>query len=189
MGFFELLFISVGLSMDAFAVAICQGLSFDKFQFKKTFWIALYFGGFQALMSFLGWALGSQFEKYIVSVDHWISFALLSIIGVQMILEAKKNQGDLKKSTDKVNHKELLILAIATSIDALTVGITFAFLGVDIVVSVSTIGICTFLLSALGVVIGYNFGNKLKSKAEIFGGFILILIGLKILLEHLEVIT
>ncbi|MGN1410973.1 MAG: manganese efflux pump MntP family protein [Oscillospiraceae bacterium] len=191
MNFVELILIAIGLSMDAFAVSVCQGLAMPKINYKKTFWIALYFGGFQAIMPLIGWALGSQFERYITNIDHWIAFGLLSIIGIQMIIEAlKKDDENLEKnSSDKVNHKELLLLAIATSIDALTVGITFACLKVNIVTSIVTIGICTFLLSIVGVVIGHKFGNRYKSKAEFLGGLILILIGLKVLLEHLGIIN
>lgn len=191
MNFIELILIAIGLSMDAFAVSVCQGLSMSKIDHKKTFWIALYFGGFQALMPLIGWTLGSQFEKYITNVDHWIAFILLSIIGVQMIIEALKKNDDVLNKTvsESVNHKELFVLAIATSIDALTIGITFACLQVSIVPSITIIGICTFLLSILGVVIGNKFGTRYKSKAEFLGGVILILIGLKVLLEHLGIIN
>lgn len=190
MNFIELILIAIGLSMDAFAVSVCQGLSMPKINYQKTLWIAIYFGGFQAIMPLIGWLLGSRFEQYIVNVDHWIAFGLLSIIGIQMVIEAlKKDEDNLKKVySNRINHKELFLLSIATSIDALTVGITFACLQVDIVSSIVTIGICTFLLSIIGVIIGYKFGNKYKSKAEFLGGVILILIGLKVLLEHLGIL-
>lgn len=189
MGILELILIAIGLSMDAFAVAVCQGLGMDRLNYKKSVMVALYFGVFQALMPVIGWLLGVKFERYIVSIDHWIAFALLSIIGIQMIMESRKIE-DIKISKDySINHKELLLLAIATSIDALTVGITFAFLNVSIIQSVIIIGISTFILSILGVVIGNRFGLKYKNKAECIGGIILILIGLKVLLEHLNVIS
>lgn len=190
MSFIELILIAIGLSMDAFAVSVCQGLAMPKVNYKKTFWIALYFGGFQAIMPLIGWILGSQFEKYITQIDHWIAFGLLSIIGIQMIVEAlKKDDEKIEKSNiQKVNHKELFLLAVATSIDALTIGITFACLKVDIIPSIITIGVCTFGLSIVGVIIGNKFGTKYKSKAELLGGIILILIGLKVLLEHLGIL-
>lgn len=192
MGFIELLLIAIGLSMDAFAVSVCKGLNMKKVNYKHTFFISLYFGGFQALMPLIGWALGTQFEKYITNIDHWIAFALLSIIGIQMILESiKKDTEDniCCINADKINHKELFMLAIATSIDALTIGITFAFLNVSIITPITVIGICTFILSWVGVIIGNKFGAKYKSKAEFSGGAILILIGLKVLLEHLGILN
>lgn len=179
--------IAVGLSMDAFAVAICKGLKMQKLNYRQTALIAFFFGGFQALMPLIGWFLGSRFEAYITEFDHWIAFALLLIIGGNMIFEAVKG-GEEESESDKFSIKELFALAIATSIDALAVGITFAFLKADIIMSVSIIGITTFLLSALGVFIGHRFGAKYKNRAEIAGGVILILIGLKILLEHLGVL-
>lgn len=191
MGIIELLLLAVSLSMDAFAVSVCQGLSMKAINKKKTLMIGLYFGGFQALMPLIGWALGTQFEKYITSIDHWIAFILLSIIGANMIIEAFKKDDDEVNTTngDIINHKELLMLAIATSIDALTIGIMFAFLKVNIVQSISIIGVCTFILSMIGVCIGNKFGAKYKNKAEFVGGLILILIGLKVLLEHLEILN
>lgn len=187
MGFLELLLIGVGLSMDAFAVAICRGLKMTKLNYRQMSIIALFFGGFQALMPFIGWLLGSQFEQYIVKFDHWIAFILLGFIGGKMIFEAfGKEEEDC---CGELNIKELLILAIATSIDALAVGITFAFLKVQIGFAVTIIGITTFILSAVGVAVGHHFGARYKQKAELAGGIILILIGLKILLEHLEIIA
>lgn len=184
----QILLMSIGLSMDAMAVAICKGLKMHKLHIGYTLTISLSFGGFQALMPFIGWLIGSQFERYIINIDHWIAFILLLIIGGKMILEAFDKDGDETLSTDtnfRYNLKEITLLAIATSIDALAVGITFAFLNVAIGSSILIIGITTFILSVLGVLIGHHFGIKYKSKAEIVGGVILILIGFKILLEHL----
>lgn len=190
MGFFELFLIAVGLSMDAFAVSICKGLKMQRFNVRHAGVIALAFGGFQALMPVIGWFLGKQFESYITGIDHWIAFVLLAVIGGKMAVESfKKEEEDSSKENEKLDVKELLVLAVATSIDALAVGITFAFLQVSIVPAVSLIGVITFVLSALGVFIGHKFGAKFKSKAELAGGIILILIGLKILLEHLGVIS
>lgn len=190
MGFFELFLIAVGLSMDAFAVSICKGLKMQRFNVRHAGVIALAFGGFQALMPVIGWFLGKQFESYITGIDHWIAFVLLAVIGGKMAVESfKKEEEDSSKENEKLDIKELLVLAVATSIDALAVGITFAFLQVSIVPAVSLIGVITFVLSAVGVFIGHKFGAKFKSKAELAGGIILILIGLKILLEHLGVIS
>lgn len=192
MSIFELFLIAVGLSMDAFAVAICKGLSMRKMNYRHAAVIALFFGGFQALMPLIGWVLGKQFERYITSVDHWIAFILLAIIGMNMIREALgKDDEEEEKGCqgDRLDLKELLMMAIATSIDDLAVGVTFAFLQVSIVPAVSLIGITTFVLSLIGVSLGRVFGAKFKSKAEFLGGAILILIGVKILLEHLGVLT
>lgn len=190
MGFFELFLIAVGLSMDAFAVSICKGLKMQRFNVRHAGVIALAFGGFQALMPVIGWFLGKQFESHITGIDHWIAFVLLAVIGGKMAVESfKKEEEDSSKENEKLDVKELLVLAVATSIDALAVGITFAFLQVSIVPAVSLIGVITFVLSAVGVFIGHKFGAKFKSKAELVGGIILILIGLKILLEHLGVIS
>lgn len=186
MGFFELLLIAVGLSMDAFAVSVCKGLSVKKASFRHAALVGLYFGGFQALMPLIGFLLGFKFERFIVSVDHWIAFALLAFIGGNMIREAFA--GDDEELNDSFSFKTMLPLAVATSIDALAVGISFAFLGVNIVNAASLIGVTTFLISALGLVVGSVFGAKYKSKAEFAGGAILILIGLKILLEHLGIL-
>ena len=186
----ELLLIGTGLSADAFAVAVCKGLNMRKINAKVAAIVGLFFGGFQALMPFIGWLLGKQFEKYIVSVDHWITFILLGFIGGKMIYEALTECVECKSEVKEIpDLKELTVLAVATSIDALAVGITFAFLNVDIINAVTIIGVITFLLSSLGVIIGWKFGAKYRSKAEIAGGIILILIGLKILLEHLGVIS
>ena len=189
MGTIELVLLSVGLTMDAFAVAICKGLNMRKMNYKNALILALFFGGFQALMPAIGYLLGKQFEKYITSIDHWIAFILLSIIGIQMIAESFKKDDDKEEDADKLNLKEYFMLAIATSIDALAVGISLAFLSVSLVKSVSFIGIITFAISFEGVFIGNKFGACFKSKAEFAGGAILILIALKILLGHLGVIN
>lgn len=187
MGFQEIFLIGIGLSMDAFAVALCKGLNMKKVNYVHTVIIALFFGGFQAIMPYLGWVLGKQFEDYIVSVDHWIAFGLLLYIGGKMIYEAFHGEEE-EETDDKLDLKELTIMAIATSIDALAVGITLAFLQVNIISSITIIGITTFCLSIVGVLIGNRFGMRFKNKAEIAGGVILILIGTKILLEHLGII-
>jgi len=192
MGFLELFLIGVGLSMDAFAVAICQGLSMTKIKWGHALTVGLYFGGFQALMPLLGWALGKQFEHYITSIDHWIAFFLLLFIGGKMIIESFKKDKDSDEKPEyeeKLDLKELTLMAVATSIDALAVGVTFAFLQVNILTSITVIGSVTFILSALGVGVGHKFGVKYKNKAELCGGIILVLIGVKILLEHLGVIS
>lgn len=182
MGIVELFVLAVGLSMDAFAVAICKGLSMKKMSWKKAVIAGLYFGGFQALMPAIGYFLGKQFSGLIQSIDHWVAFILLSIIGINMLKEARSEAESLDDSFD---IKTMLLLAIATSIDALAVGVTFAFLNVDIVSAVSFIGVITFVFGMAGIKIGNVFGEKFKSKAEMAGGIILILIGLKILIEHL----
>ncbi len=190
--FFTLLLMGVGLAMDAFAVSICKGLSMRKVNKKQCLVIGLFFGGFQALMPFIGWVLGSQFEQYITSIDHWIAFILLGFIGGKMVVEAireKDEAVEVGKMDPPLDLKEMFILAIATSIDALAVGITFAFLQVPIVEAISIIGITTFVISVIGVYVGNFFGNRYKKKAELAGGMILILIGLKILLEHLGILA
>ena len=192
MGFIEFFLTGIGLSMDAFAVAICKGLGMREVNYKQMLLIALFFGGFQALMPLLGWLLGRQFEQYITSVDHWIAFALLVLIGANMLREARK--GDDTTDAETVYDAplllgQLLLMAIATSIDALAVGISFAFLGVNIWLAIAIIGTTTFLISAAGVFIGNRFGNRYEKRATIAGGIILILLGVKILLEHLGVIA
>lgn len=177
--------LAVGLSMDAFAVAICKGLSVQKLKPEHMLIVGLYFGGFQALMPAVGYLLGIQFEQYITAVDHWIAFILLGIIGVNMILESRH---PAEEQTPGFGVKTMLTMAVATSIDAFAVGISFAFLQVDIVPAVSFIGGITFVLSAVGVKIGNVFGAKYKSKAELVGGIILVAMGVKILLEHLGVL-
>jgi len=189
MGFIELMLIATGLSMDASAVALCKGLKMRWLNYKHAFIVAVFFGGFQAAMPLIGWLLGKQFEKYIVSVDHWIALILLSYIGIKMIRESYRKDDSCCISCETVlDIKELVMLSIATSLDALAVGITFAFLRVSILPSIALIGIITFVLSFISVAVGNRFGIKFKSKAEFVGGIILIAIGLKILLEHLEIL-
>lgn len=190
MSIIELILISVGLSMDAFAVSVCRGLKMRKFNVKHALLIALCFGGFQALMPFLGWVVGIQFEQYIVSFDHWVAFLLLLFIGGKMIWEALKGgDEDCGTGDETLVAREILLMGVATSIDALAVGITFALLpGIHIGLSVAVIGCITFVLALAGVWIGNRFGSKFQSKAEIAGGVILIIIGLKILLEHMGVL-
>lgn len=242
MGFVELLLIGVGLSMDAFAVAVCKGLAMKRVNYRHALVIALMFGGFQALMPLVGWALGTQFEQYITPVDHWIAFVLLAFIGGKMLWEALRGEagagdgaaaegearaeaagtssggtvgagteaagtsgagaavagatgdsGEAWQATgeakERLDMRELVLMAIATSIDALAVGITFAFLQVDIVPAVTLIGATTFVLSLGGVVLGNQFGARFEKPASVVGGVVLILIGLKILLEHLGIIA
>lgn len=189
MTFFEIFLIGIALSMDAFAVAVCKGLAMTKINYKHTVWIALYFGVFQALMPLIGWFLGSQFAQYITKFTPWIAFLLLVYIGGNMIRESFSKDEDEEEKTG-ISHKELLILAIATSIDALAVGVTFSFvdLALPIGFAVLLIGCTTFALSFGGVFIGNIFGAKYKNRAEFVGGAILILIGVKILLEHFGVL-
>ena len=183
MGLIELFLIAVGLSMDAFAVSVCKGLAMPKCTFKRAAIVGLWFGGFQALMPAIGYILGAQFQEAIASIDHWIAFVLLALIGGNMIHEALDN--DEEEADASLNVKTMFLLAVATSIDALAIGITFAFLKVNIIPAVCFIGIVTFIISFAGVKIGNIFGARYKNKAEIVGGIILILLGLKILLEHL----
>lgn len=183
MGLIELFLIAVGLSMDAFAVSVCKGLAMPKCTFKKAAIVGLWFGGFQALMPAIGYVLGAQFQETIASIDHWIAFVLLALIGGNMIHEALDN--DEEEADASLDVKTMFLLAVATSIDALAIGITFAFLKVNIIPAVCFIGIVTFIISFAGVKIGNVFGARYKNKAEIVGGVILILLGLKILLEHL----
>lgn len=184
MGTLELFILAVGLSMDAFAVSICKGLSAEKLRPKHMLICGIYFGGFQALMPLIGWLLGIRFQALITNIDHWIAFVLLGIIGFNMIREALHSD-DEECPDAAFDFKAMLPLAVATSIDALAVGVTFAFLDVSIAPAVSFIGIITFVCSAIGVKLGHVFGAKFKSKAELFGGLVLIAIGLKILIEHL----
>ena len=183
MGLIELFLIAVGLSMDAFAVSVCKGLAMPKCTFKKAAIVGLWFGGFQALMPAIGYILGAQFQEAIASIDHWIAFVLLALIGGNMIHEALDN--DEEEADASLDVKTMFLLAVATSIDALAIGITFAFLKVNIIPAVCFIGIVTFIISFAGVKIGNVFGARYKNKAEIVGGIILILLGLKILFEHL----
>ncbi len=186
MNILELFIIAVGLSMDAFAVSICKGLSVQKLKPKHMLLVGVYFGGFQALMPLLGYLLGKQFEWLITSVDHWIAFGLLVLIGANMIKESFDKSDEVN---DSFSVKSMLLLAVATSIDALAVGVTFAFLDVQIVPAIAIIGTTTFVLSVIGIKVGNVFGAKFKSKAELAGGIVLVLMGIKILLEHLGVIN
>lgn len=186
MGILEIGLIGMGLAMDAFAVSVCKGLSMKKLQLKKAFIIALYFGLFQAIMPAIGYLLGSTFESLVTSIDHWVAFILLGLIGRNMIKESFNKEDD--KKNDSVDFKNMIVLAIATSIDALAIGITFAFFKINLLLAICIIGVITFGLSLLGVKIGNKFGDKFQNKAEIMGGIILIIIGLKILLEHLGIL-
>lgn len=186
MSFIELVTIGIGLAMDAFAVSVCKGLSMKKLTVPKAGKIGFYFGFFQAAMPMLGYFLGVGFKESITSIDHWIAFILLGLIGGNMVKEALSDEEE--EVDDDLSFKTMLMLAIATSIDALAVGVTFAFLNVNIYLACSIIGITTFVISVAGVKIGNVFGLRYKSKAELAGGVILILMGLKILLEHLAIL-
>lgn len=185
MSILELFILAVGLSMDAFAVSVCKGLSLGKIKPKHMCIAGAWFGGFQALMPLIGYFLGSFFAEMIEKYDHWVVFVLLAFIGGNMI---KESFGKDEKVDSSMDVKSMLLLAIATSIDALAVGVTFAFLQVQIVPAVSFIGVITFIFSAVGVKIGSLFGTKYKSKAELFGGIVLVLIGIKILIEGIGVL-
>lgn len=183
MGFIEMFLLAVGLSMDAFAVAVCKGLSMQKMSLSKAVIVGLWFGGFQALMPLIGYLLGTNFREQIEKIDHWTAFGLLVIIGGNMIHEAfSKNEDEVN---DSIKVRDMFVLAIATSIDALAVGITLACIKVSVIPAISFIGIVTFGLSVIGVKVGTVFGTRYKSGAELAGGVILILLGTKILLEHL----
>jgi putative Mn2+ efflux pump MntP len=185
MSTFGLIVLSIGLGMDAFAVSICKGVSFKKMDWKKSIIIGLYLGIFQAVMPIIGYFLGTSFESKITSIDHWIAFALLGIIGIKMIKESLKKEKE--EINDSINFKEMIVLAIATSIDALAVGITFVFLNINLWFAITLIGIITFILSVIGTKIGNVFGDKYEKKAEFAGGLILILLGIKIVLEQLGI--
>lgn len=190
MGFWELFLLAIGLSMDAFAVSLCKGLSVEKVKLKNMIACGGWFGGFQALMPLIGFFIGSLFAEYIVSFDHWVAFILLALIGGNMIKEAfsKCEECGDEKDAD-FSFKTMLVMAIATSIDALAIGVSLSMAGgVDIWLSIALIGVVTFILSALGVRLGAVFGAKYKKKAELLGGVILVILGLKILLEHLGVL-
>ena len=184
----EFLLLGVGLAMDAFAVSICKGLAMRKVNKKQAVIIALFFGGFQAIMPVIGWLLCKGFQTYIEAFDHWIAFALLAFIGVKMIIETLREKEDdvvIEEMDPPLDMKEMLMLAIATSIDALAVGISLAALDRPIVESAAIIGVVTFVISIIGVYIGNFFGNRYKKRAELTGGIILVLIGVKILCEHM----
>lgn len=185
MNILDLLLIGVGLSMDAFAVSICKGLSVPKIKLKHAFLVGIWFGGFQALMPAIGFFLGSQFASLITSIDHWIAFILLAFIGGNMIRESRS--GEEEELNDSFSVRTMLALAVATSIDALAIGITFSFLNVNIILAIILIGCTTFVISIVGICIGNVFGAKYKASAELVGGIVLVFIGLKILLEHLGV--
>ena len=192
MTFIELFLIGVGLSMDAFAAAICQGLFMTRIKWGHALTVGLYFGGFQALMPFIGWMLGSQFADRIQQYDHWIAFILLVLIGGNMIREALSGDEEdaAQAETDlRLDHKKLFLMASATSIDALAIGVTFAFLETAILPAIGIIGCTTFCISVAGVAVGCWFGARYKKRAEITGGAILVLLGIKILLEHLGILA
>ena len=183
MGVSEILLISIGLAMDAFAVSICKGLSMKSMNWKKAIIVGLYFGIFQALMPVIGYFLGATFKDVVTQIDHWIAFGLLGLIGMSMLKEAFAQNEE--NHNDSVDFKTMVVLAIATSIDVLAIGITFAFLKVNMLMAGLMIGITTFAICVIGVKIGNKFGDKYERKAEVVGGLILILMGIKILLEHI----
>lgn len=187
MGIVELLLTAIALSMDAFAVSVCKGLGMRRMRYDQALVISLYFGVFQALMPLIGWLLGTSFSRYIQEFDHWIAFVLLAFLGGKMLWDVfhEKEDGEQESAERRLDHRELFMLAIATSIDALAVGIAFACLDVNIWSSISIIGVTTLVISFAGVWIGNRFGNRFQKKAEIAGGLVLILIGVKILAEHL----
>ena len=187
MGVMELLLLAVGLSMDAFAVSVCKGLALGKPKLWQMAAVGAWFGGFQALMPLLGYLLGSTFQQYIQSVDHWIAFGLLGFIGVNRIHESRG--GEEEGQSASLHWRPMLLMAVATSIDALAVGITFAFLQVNVILAVTAIGLVTFLFSGFGVRVGGVFGERWRGRAELCGGVILILLGLDILLEHLGILA
>ena len=196
MNLLELFILSIGLAMDAFAVAICKGLSIKKLKLKQPVIVGLYFCIFQALMPLIGYLLGKQFSDKIASIDHWVAFILLSAIGGNMIWEVLKKEDEsccaeetVTDDENVLNFKSMIVLAVATSIDALAVGVTFAFLKVNIIMATSAIGFITFVISMAGVYIGKLFGCRLKTKAELAGGIILVCLGTKILLEHLGILV
>lgn len=185
MGIIEIFILAVSLSMDAFAISICKGLAMGKVKAKSAVTVGLYFGIFQALMPTLGYLLGVGFREAIEDYDHWIAFGLLSFLGIRMIIETFKSSENEEGATASLNIKEMLLLSVATSIDALAAGISLAFLNVNITLSATLIGITTFTLSAAGVYIGGIFGEKYKKAAQLIGGAALVILGLKILIEHL----
>lgn len=186
MGFVELFLIGVGLSMDAFAVSICKGLGMKAINWRHAFVIALFFGGFQALMPLVGYLLAYNFASYVTAISHWIAFVLLLFIGAKMLLDAlrDKEPDEVEEDEARLDLKELLMLAIATSIDALAMGVSFAFLGLDILSAIALIGLTTFVISFGGVAVGNQFGSRYEKPSTIIGGVVLILIGIKVVLEH-----
>ena len=189
MGIVEVILVSIGLSADAFAAALCQGLCIPKFKLRFSLGVAFLFGLFQAVMPLIGWVLGSGFRKYIVHIDHWVAFALLSLLGLKMFAEAQKAAPSEAACPVRPSIGQIFALAFATSVDALAAGIGFSVIEIDLFAVITSIGLITFALSFLGVFIGCRFGNRLKTKAEIAGGAILIIIGIKILLDHLGVLS
>ncbi len=193
MGLIELFLTAAGLSMDAFAVSIAKGLGMRRVNYRHALVIALFFGGFQALMPCIGWALGSQFASVVTPIDHWVAFVLLAFIGGKMLVDAVRGEEEEPAEgagdEERLDFRQLVILAIATSIDALAVGITFAFLQVNIIFAVSCIGVVTFVLCFCGVIVGNQFGARWERPSQIAGGVVLVLIGLRILLNHLGVIA
>ncbi len=185
-GFVELFLIGVGLSMDAFAVSICKGLGMKAINWRHAFVIALFFGGFQALMPLVGYLLAYNFASYVTAISHWIAFVLLLFIGAKMLLDAlrDKEPDEVEEDEARLDLKELLMLAIATSIDALAMGVSFAFLGLDILSAIALIGLTTFVISFGGVAVGNQFGSRYEKPSTIIGGVVLILIGIKVVLEH-----
>lgn len=183
MSFIELLLTAIGLSMDAFAVSVSQSLTAPNFKKIDALKFGIFFGGFQALMPLIGWLFGSLFSSYVEAIDHWVAFVLLGYIGIKMILDATVLKDEEKNC--ELNLKLLLVLAFATSIDALAVGVSFAFMKMNIIKSVVTIGITTFVLSPIGALLGKKIGGKLGDKAQILGGIILVVIGTNILIQHL----
>lgn len=190
MGFVEIFLIGIGLSMDAFAVSVCKGLAMHRISYARALVIALFFGMFQGVMPVIGWALGSTLAPYVTTVDHWIAFVLLAVVGGKMLWDAFHDEGEGCTCDDgRLDVRELFALAIATSIDALAVGIGFSFLQINIVGAALVIGVTTFCLSIVGVVVGNRFGARFEKPSQIVGGIVLIVIGLKILLEHLGILT
>ena len=187
MGIIELLILAVGLSMDAFAVSVCKGLASGRVTARHALTAGVWFGGFQALMPLIGWLLGVRFQVFITKIDHWIAFVLLVLIGLNMVRESRQEE-ELSNTDASFTVKVMFPLAVATSIDALTVGITFAFLQVQIIPAITLIGLTTFVISAVGVKAGGVVGMRGRARAEMIGGLVLVLMGVKILLEHLGVL-
>ncbi|MBQ2698548.1 MAG: manganese efflux pump [Firmicutes bacterium] len=187
MGTAELLLLAVGLAMDAFAISICKGLATPRFSLRKAAWCGLWFGGFQALMPVIGFVLGAQFQAQIVAIDHWIAFGLLAFLGGNMIYSAFADEDEAADGDMSV--KTMFLMALATSIDALAIGITFAFLQVDLAVAVTAIGVVTFAFCAVGFRLGSLVGSRFQTPSQVLGGVILVLLGTKILLEHLGILA
>jgi putative Mn2+ efflux pump MntP len=187
MGTAELLLLAVGLAMDAFAISICKGLATPRFSLKKACWCGLWFGGFQALMPMIGFVLGAQFQAQIVAIDHWIAFGLLAFLGGNMLYSAFADEEE--EEDGDLSIKTMFLMAVATSIDALAIGITFAFLQVNLLIAVSAIGIVTFAFCAVGFRLGTLAGSRFQKPSQVLGGAILVLLGIKILLEHTGILA